>query len=167
MTYKTLAKICAAISVSSIVYMFLITYEGTYFGWTVFFVFMAFATLFHALDEKEEEIVMLRSLKEVKQAKEEEREIDPRRGDPFYISDKFNPNYQKLMEEKNLKETNSPQSQNTKESSKEKEVEITFIPTWHPGMEKQWGKPFKQVPSQPEALNQELKDRRVLGKPKQ
>ncbi|MCP6718963.1 MAG: hypothetical protein KJI71_01850 [Patescibacteria group bacterium] len=71
MTYKTLAKICAAISGFSIVYMFLITYEGTHFGWTVFFVFLAFAVLFHALDEKEEEIEILRSPKESKIDKEE------------------------------------------------------------------------------------------------
>ncbi len=149
MTYKILTKICASISFLSIVYMFLITYEGTNFGWTVFFVFLVFAILFHALDEKEEEIAILRSPKEVKQAKEEKREIDPRSGDPFYISDKFNPNYQKLMEEKKL----------TEDSSKQEELEIIFIPTWHPGMEKQWGKPFKQTSSQPKALNQESKDR--------
>ena len=59
-TYETLTKICLAISGSSIVYMFLITYKGTYFGWTVFFVFLALAILFHSLDEKEKEIAMLR-----------------------------------------------------------------------------------------------------------
>ena len=64
MAYKTLAKICLAISGSSIAYMFLITYEGTNFGWTVFFVFLAFSILFHSLSEKEEEIAILRSPKE-------------------------------------------------------------------------------------------------------
>ncbi len=70
MTYKTLSKICLAISGSSIVYMFLIIYEGTNFGWTVFFVFLVFAILFHTLDEKEKEVGILRSSKERKQTKE-------------------------------------------------------------------------------------------------
>ena len=40
--------------------------------------------------------------------KRREMESDPRSSDPFYISDKFNPNYQKLMEERKLKETKPP-----------------------------------------------------------
>lgn len=64
MTYKTLSKICAVISGSSIVYMFLISYEGTYFGWAIFFIFLAFAILFHTLEEQQEEIRNLRSKKD-------------------------------------------------------------------------------------------------------
>lgn len=139
MTYKTLAKICAVISFLSIAYMYVITLEGTYFGWIVFFVFLAFAILFNALDEQENEIAILRSPKEVKEIKEEKQETDPRSGDPFYVSDNFNPNYQKLMEEKKLKESNPSQNQNIKDSSKEVESESIFIPTYHKGMEKQWG----------------------------
>ncbi|HXK35999.1 MAG TPA: hypothetical protein VJ553_00250, partial [Candidatus Paceibacterota bacterium] len=63
MTYKTLARICAIISGVSIIYMFLIAQEGTNFGWTVFFVFLAFAVLFNTLDEKVKEIEILRSEK--------------------------------------------------------------------------------------------------------
>ncbi len=64
MSSKTLGRICLAISGFSMVYMFLITYEGTYWGWAIFFVFLAFSILFHALDEKEKEIAVLRSIKE-------------------------------------------------------------------------------------------------------
>lgn len=92
MTYKTLTKICGAISFFSIAYMYVVTKEGTNFGWTVFFIFLAFAILFNALDEKEEEIAILRSSKENKQEEEGRwkalTEIDPRSNDPFYISDK-------------------------------------------------------------------------------
>lgn len=44
--------------------MFLITHEGTNFGWTVFYVFLAFAILFGVLGEQEQEITILRSPKE-------------------------------------------------------------------------------------------------------
>ncbi len=96
MTYKTLSKICVGISGSSIVYMFLITYEGTNFGWTIFFVFLAFAILFHELDKQEEEISILHSPKENKQEEEKKwkahlkelAETDPRSNNPFYLSDK-------------------------------------------------------------------------------
>ncbi len=110
MSYKTLSKICGAISVLSVVYM--ITYEGRYVGWIVFFVFLAFGILFNTLDEKQEEINNLHSPKENSKEwnayieKKREMETDPRSGDPFYISDEFNPNYKKLMDEKKLKEIN-------------------------------------------------------------
>ena len=44
--------------------MLFITYEGTYLGWTIVFVFMAFASLFNTLDKKEEEITALRARKD-------------------------------------------------------------------------------------------------------
>ena len=125
MTYKTLAKVCAAISGSSIVYM--ITYEGTYFGWTVLFAFLAFAILFNALNEQAEEITMLHLSKEEMQTKGEEQEIDSRNNDPFYISDKFNPNYQKLMEEKKIKEIILSQNKNIPDSSQEEDVEMQVV----------------------------------------
>ena len=75
MTYKTLSKICAVISGTSIVYMFLVTYEGTNFGWTVFFVFLGFSIVFSTLEEKEKEIEVLRSTKGKKYQSEERRKL--------------------------------------------------------------------------------------------
>ncbi len=135
MNYKTLAKICVAISGSSIVYMFLITYEGTYFGWTVFFVFLAFAILFHALNEQEEEIAMLhwQHSPEGKREKEERQKVrwkklaetDPRSNDPFYISDKskdFKKGIVEGLREKDVREQGSSQNQKANES----EIQVIF-----------------------------------------
>ncbi len=125
MTYKTLGKICLAISVSSIVYMFLITYEGTSLGWTVFFVFLAFAILFQSLDEQSEEIEILRS---------------PKKGMEI----------NQLSEIKRIQFLGSPfqskQTEKPKEQKEEKieESEIQFIPTLYPGMEKKFRTPPKK-----------------------
>ncbi len=162
MTYKILAKICAAISGSSIVYMFLIAYEGTYFGWTVFFIFLAFAILFHALDEKEEEIAILRSPKEggdkAKQSQDIKRkeQIDPRSYDPFYLPDTIEKRLllEEIVGQKDGvkgKETNSSQNQDTKDSPVE-EMDVLFIPKYHTGMQKQWGSSPKKD-NQPQQHN--------------
>ena len=42
---------------------------------------------------------------------------------------------------KRIKETNLSQDQNAEDSSEQVETEVMFIPTWHSGMEKQWGMP--------------------------
>ncbi len=150
MTYKTLAKICAAISILSIAYMYVITYEGIYFGWIVFFVFLVFAILFNALDEQEKEIAILRSPKEGEQAKDGIQEINPRNDDPFSSvpDDPTNPRRQLLTEmqkemtkERREKEANSSQNQDIRDSSEVSKSEIIFIPTWHTWIEKQWGTP--------------------------
>lgn len=120
--------------------MLLISYEGTNFGWTVFFVFLAFAILFHTLDEQEKEIAALRSPKEDSEEwkkyakKKRELETDPRSYDPFYGSSSI------LTPEEKEKILNKKKGA-PKEKKEEEETEIIFIPTLRPGMEKQWGKP--------------------------
>jgi len=51
--------------------MFLIAFEGTDFGWTIFFTFLGFGILFNELDEREKEIEILRSAKDKKSQSEE------------------------------------------------------------------------------------------------
>lgn len=129
MSYKTLSKVCAAISISPFVYLLLSTHEVTNFGWSVFglavfFVFLAFSILCGSLDEQEKEIATLRSPKDNRPNEawdtfvEKRREAEIACSDPFsqVPDDPTNPRRQFLTEiQKEMKKGNqSPQNNDKK-----------------------------------------------------
>lgn len=64
MTYEKLSKIFGIISFASVFYMYVITEEGTYFLWGVFWVFLALAILFNHMADQDREIERLRNKKD-------------------------------------------------------------------------------------------------------
>jgi len=81
MTYGKLSKICAIISLIPIAYGFLVLDEVTNFGWTMFFIFLGFAILFHELEKKDDEIEALR-FGEKQKPETTGQSTDPRSFDP-------------------------------------------------------------------------------------
>ena len=103
MRHNTLARICGGVVILDMAYM--LYAGGSNATWTIFFVFLAFSILLNAVDERDAEIEILRTPKESTNKSQTEKQTDPRRYDPFYISDEFNPNSEKLKNEKDKKTT--------------------------------------------------------------